>query len=359
MSTRHISAGLAAVVFWGVLGGAPMVCAAQAAAPVTPYNSRSELQTGTRLTRNGLLQQAIPHLLAAQKAGIAPYATAVNLGICYLGTSQYKQAIATLEALRKSGRSTPTVENLLAQAYVGDGQPQPALAAFMEAAAATPKSETLYAFMADACTDDKDYSLGLRIVNLGLRNLPDSARLHYERAVFLGRLGRFDMARPEFDIAARLAPSSYIGYLALVQKDLYENDLAGATRLLREAVKTGHRDYRILSLLGSVLLYEGAAPGQPELAEAQAALEESAKDHPDYPATQIALGQIYLRESRYRDAVGHLEIGRRLEPNNPAVYAGLANAYGRLGEQDKARQMMLEIARLLAEKKTPAVSPIP
>src|SRR6185437_9306867 len=100
---------------------------------------------------------------------------------------------------------------------------------------------------------------------------------------------------------------------------------------------------------GSVLLFEGAVPGQPQFDEARAALEESVKDRPDYSATQIALGKLYLREGRYQDAAQHFEAGRRLQPNDPAVYAGLARAYNSLGEREKARRMEQQLARLLAE----------
>lgn len=314
-------------------------------------DSASELRTGAELTRRGLLDEAIPHLLAARQAGADPYAAGVNLSICYLGTGSYKKSIAELESLRSSGHKTSAVENLLAQAYLGDGQTFPAFQVFQQAAAAAPKDEKLYAYMADACTDHQDYELGLRIVENGLKQLPDSARLHYERAVFLGRLDRFDEAKPEFDLAAKLAPDSYIATLALVQKSLYETNLPVATRLLRQAVQSGHRDYQTLSLLGSVLLYEGAVPGQPQFAEARAALEESAKDRPGFSATQIALGKLYLREGRYKDAAAHLEEGRRLEPSNPAVYTGLARAYNALGDREKARRMEQQLGRLLAEKK--------
>ena len=147
-----------------------------------------------------------------------------------------------------------------------------------------------------------------------------------------------------------MAPDSYIGFLALVQKDLYEDDLAGADKVLHEAIQAGHRDYRMLSLLGAVLLHEGAAPGEARFAEAKNALEKSAQENPTYSATQIALGKIYLMENQAQKAVEHLEIGRRLEPENPAVYASLASAYDQLGEHAQARLMRLQMGRLLAEK---------
>lgn len=315
-------------------------------------DAQAELRTGSELTRQGYLEQAIPHLLAAQRAGLDPYAVGVNLGICYLGTDQYRQAISVLQSLDASGLGNATVDNLLSQAYIANGQSSEALRAFLRAAAFDPKDEKPYDYLADACTDHQQYELGLQIVSHGLTQLPDSARLHYEKALFLSELGSFGEAKADFDRAAQLAPNSYIGYLAQVQKALYEGDLPAADKILHQAIQAGNRDYRTLSLLGTVLLHEGVIPGQPQFAEAQSALEESAREQPDYPSTQIALGQIDLMQGNAKEAVVHLEIGRRLEPENASVYANLANAYEMLGERSRARAMRQQMGRLLAEKKT-------
>jgi tetratricopeptide (TPR) repeat protein len=323
-------------------------------------DAEAELRTGSELTRQGYLEEAIPDLLAAQRAGLDPYAVGVNLGICYLGTEQYQKAISVLESLDASGRGSAAVENLLSQAYIGAGQMEKGFRAFLRAASFDPKDEKLYDYLADACTDQKDYALGLRIVNHGLTQLPNSARLHYEKAVFLAELGSFGEAKPEFDRAAQLAPGSYIGYLAQVQKALYEGNLPAADKILHQAITAGHRDYRMLSLLGTVLLHEGAMPGQPQFAEAQRDLEESAREQPDYPSTQIALGKIFLMQGKAKEAVAHLEIGRRLEPGDAAVYVNLANAYEMLGNHSKARAMRQQLGRLLTkerEKPSPGSQP--
>ena len=94
-------------------------------------------------------------------------------------------------------------------------------------------------------------------------------------------------------------------------------------------------------------------PASRSLPRPRSALEQSAKEQPGYSTTQIALGKLYLREGRYKDAAEHLEIGRRLEPSNPAVYTSLATAYNGLGEREKAREMSQQVGRLLAEKKIP------
>ena len=163
-----------------------------------------ELRKGIDLTRQGLFKEAIPFLLRAQSRAPADYVAGFNLALCYLGVGNFKQAIANLSDLHDGGYNTAAVNNLLSQAYVGNGQSERAFQALEEASRQTPKDEKLYAFVADACTDHYDYGLGLRVVNLGLRQLPDSARLHYERAVFLARLDRLEEAEPEFAMAGRL-----------------------------------------------------------------------------------------------------------------------------------------------------------
>lgn len=313
-------------------------------------NSNNELRIGTTLTRQGKLPEAIPHLLAAQAAGADPYAAAVNLGICYIGTGRYKDAVSALENARSSGHNTAIVHNLLAQAYLGDKQRERAWDSFLAASALTPVDEKLYSYMADACTDQHDFEMGLRAMDVGLRHLPGSARLHYERGLFLAQLDRLEEARPEFVQAAQLAPDNYIATLALVQRDLYDGQIPAATHRLLAVISAGHRDYQTLSLLGTVLLHAGASPGDADFAQAQAVLEESARTNPEYSATQIALGRIYILENRYNDAVEHLEIARGLEPRNPAVYSNLARAYHHMGEAQKSQQMLQQLARLLDEQ---------
>lgn len=313
-------------------------------------HAREELRTGTQLTRSGALRDAIPHLLAAQRAGLEPYASGVNLAICYVGTGAIGKAIPLLESLRASGYRTTVTATLLVQAYIAAGRGADAYAQLTAAAEAAPNNETIFAYAADACSDHRQYALGLRMMNFGLATMPASPRLHYEKAVFLAEQGSLEDARPEFDRAAQLDPGGYIGYLAHVQKDLYDGELKPASQLLEEAIHSGHRDYRMLSLLGSVLLQEGVAPGDPRLPEAQSALEKSAKERPDFSATQIALGKLYLMLGRNRDAAEHLEIAHALEPENPAVYTSLAAAYRGLGEREKSAQMTAALGRLLARQ---------
>jgi tetratricopeptide (TPR) repeat protein len=306
----------------------------------------SELQVGTALTRKGLFREAIPHLLAARGQVSNEYAANFNLALCYVGTSQFNNAIQILNSLHSAGHEGADVENLLAQAYIGNSQPQEALASLQKAAALSPQNEHLYSFVADACADHQDYSLGLKIVGIGLRNLSQSARLHYQRAIFLTQLDEFDQAKQDFELAAKLAPGTEIAYLATSHEQLLDGDITAAIRSAQEGVKKGYENHALLTVLGEALIRSGVSPGQSEFAEAQTALEKAVAEQPNDASAQIALGTLYSMAGRLDDAIAHLEKARQLDPGNPSVYANLARAYQRHGDAQQSQDALAVLQKL-------------
>jgi tetratricopeptide (TPR) repeat protein len=318
----------------------------QQLSPATDSSAEQELQRGTMLTRNGHFAEAIPHLLAARGRVANEYAASFNLALCYVGSGQFAKSIPILGDLRRAGHDDADVNNLLAQAYVGDGQDQKAFEALEKAASFTPANEKLYMFVADGCMGKQDYALGLRVVDLGLRNLPNSGRLHYERGMFLSLLDQFDLAKNDFDLAQKLAPESDIAFHAGAQEAMLGGDVTGAVRIARGGISKGHQDFMLLALLGEALLRCGTAPGKPEFEEARQALQKSILLRPNYASSHLALGKLHLLEGRAADAITHLEIARNLSPDDPTIYSQLAIAYRRHGDLQKAEQSLVTLATL-------------
>jgi len=308
--------------------------------------AEQELQNGTALTRSSSFAEAIPHLLAAQGRVANEYAADFNLALCYVATGQPEQAIPILTALRDGGHDNADVNNLLAQAYVGDGQNERALDTLQRAAAFAPENEKLYLFVADACMEKREYVTGLQVVEVGLHHLPDSPWLHYERGMFLALLDQFDVGKSDFELAGKLAPESDVAFVASAQEEMFDGHITKAIGAAREGVRKGHQDYTLLTLLGEALLRSGIAPGQPEFAEARNALEKAAGERSNYASAQIALGKVYLLENRPGDAVVHLEMARQLDPSNSSVYSNLAAAYRRQGDLQQAQNALANLARL-------------
>jgi tetratricopeptide (TPR) repeat protein len=313
-------------------------------------DAEEEWRRGTALTRRGSFADAIPHLLAARGRVSNEYAVNFNLALCYVGTSQFKPAIEVLKVLRNGEHDTLDVENLLAQAYIGDSQPHEALASLQKAATLSPQNEKLYLFVADACMDHRDYSLGLEVVGIGLQNVPQSAQLRYERAMFLTQLDEFDRAKHDFELASKFAPGSELSYLAAAHEELIEGDIPEAIRTARQGVKRGYESHALLTVLGEALIRSGASPGQPEFLEAQAVLEKTVAQQPNDATSQIALGRLYAASGRLEDAIARLEKARQLDPENLSVYANLAKAYQRHGDFQQAQSALAMLQRLNQER---------
>ena len=323
---------------------------AQAASDQSARKSDSqaeeELQKGTALTQRGSFAEAIPYLMAARGRVSNDYAASFNLSLCYVATSQSKQAILILIALRDAGHDNADVNNLLAQAYIGDGQNDKALEALQRAAVFTPENEKLYLFVADACMEKREYATGLQVVDVGLQHLPHSPWLHYERGMFLALLDQFDVGKSDFELAGKLTPESDVAFVASAQEKVFEGHITEATDVARDGIRKGHQNYLLLTLLGEALLRSGVAPGQPEFAEAREALEKATTERSGYASAQIALGKVYLLENRLSDAIAHLEMARQIDPSNASVYSNLAAAYHRQGNLQKAQDTLATLAKL-------------
>lgn len=349
---------------WAVLAAAGLLLGALSLAPARisaqtkneKAAAEAQLQTGIELTRAGDFSKAIPHFLAAQGRVTDEFAVDFNLALCYIATGSYKPAIQILSNLARSGPPRADVDNLLAQAFVGNSEPREAFHAFERSAALKPRNEKLYLLLADACMDRQDYHLGLDVVNRGLQKIPHSARLHYERAVFLSFLNQAGLAMDEFAAAARLAPGSAIAFTAAAQKALLAGEIPEAVQAARRGIGVDPGNHILLTILAEALIRAGAVPGSVEFTEAKAAAEKSVKEQPHDAEAQLTLGELDVMADRWDEAIAHLEIARRLWPQNPAIYAHLAVAYRGRGEIEKAQEMLAILATLnrrqLAQYKT-------
>ena len=309
-------------------------------------HAEEEFHQGTVLTGKGAFKDAIPHLFAAQGRVANQYAAGFNLALCYVATSQFKLAIKTLNSLIIDGHNNADVQNLLAQAYIGNGQSEEGFAALKKAVTLSPANEKLFLYVADACMARHDYGLGLKVVDLGLHSLPQSAKLRYERGILLSQIDQFDQARSDFASARKLAPESDIGYLAASYEELYAGHMPEAITAAREGIRKGYGSYTLLTILGEALMRSGIASGQPEFSEAQIVLEKAVALQPNDPNSQISLGKFYLIAGRLNDAIAHLEKARELVPEKPAVYANLAKAYQRRGNLDEAQEALTALTAL-------------
>jgi cytochrome c-type biogenesis protein CcmH/NrfG len=109
---------------------------------------------------------------------------------------------------------------------------------------------------------------------------------------------------------------------------------------LHQRLRQNPNDASLLYLLGEALMRNGAKAGEPQYAEAQASLEKSVRLDPDLCLPHVALGEIYLDQERFDDAIVQLERARTIDPKEKSAYSHLAVAYRRAGRPEEARRVL-------------------
>jgi tetratricopeptide (TPR) repeat protein len=312
---------------------------------------QTQFSLGLSLAKHELYQQAIPYFQTVSGKYPDSYDAAFNLAICLVQTKEFPKAIEVLGATAGRGHKTAELDNLLAEAYEGNNQIQEAINALREATRLAPEDEDSYVDLATMCTTYEAYVLGLEVIEIGLRHHPQSDRLIFQRGVIHAIQNQLDLAEPDFQLAAKLAPEKNLSYVAMGVSYMQSGDLPKAIASVRQRIKQKPNDAILHYLLGEALVRSGASPGDSAFTEAKASLEKSVKLNPRFAPAQVNLGKIYLKENRLDDALSHLEEARALDPKDKSAYSQLAIVYRRKGKPEIVKTMLTKLNQLNDEER--------
>jgi tetratricopeptide (TPR) repeat protein len=261
-------------------------------------------------------------------------------------TGRYNLAVAQLQAHRTAAaritlmpladRQDAEALNLLASAQAAEGRLDEAITSLRRAAQLAPDDERNYLDLAILCQKQGALDLAGEILEVGLRRLPGSARLHAMRGVIYAELGDLENATAAFEKAGRLEPDQAYASMGLSVLLGQTGRLEGATDLLRQKLAATPADSVLNYLLADSLLRGGAGPGEPDFQEARKALLRCVRQRPDFAPARAALGKVYLREGNASSAVRELEAALRFDPENRPALSQLILALRALGRNQEA-----------------------
>jgi len=201
---------------------------------------------------------------------------------------------------------------------------------------------------------------------------PTSAEVHFQLARLCRRAGDFDAARDhlkkadDLDWVRDLVDLEYLlsraqsGAIRAVEETLLTRLRQGHAeeRLILEALVKGYLQVNLLSDAfhwATVWLERHPDDWQPYYlrglslerawmlnvaANASEDYKRALDRKPELTDARLRLGEILVRENRYHDALTHLEIYRRHDPDDPAVVAATARCLRALGRGDEARELL-------------------
>lgn len=313
-------------------------------------DSICRFEAGMIFVRLGNYERASSQFESALKDYPDPYEIAFNLTLSYIKSKKYKAAITTALEIIAKGHRKAELYNLLSQAYEGNGQTIEAYNALRTATQIDPKDENNYLDLATLCVDHANYELGLEIVNIGIRNLPQSDRLYFQRGTLLAMTGQPSQAVKDFEVASRMSQNNLPAVArAIVLLELGETPKAVA--LLRQSATGSPNDYLVHYILGEALNRSGPAPASAEENEAVRALEKSVGLNPDFAASRAVLGKLLLRRNETDRAITELEKSLELDPKETSSLYQLALAHRKKGNLERAKELFAEVDRVKSEER--------
>ena len=274
--------------------------------------------------------------------------TRYNLALAYWNAADYRSAVATLQPLEDQDADAD-VMRLLASAMEAVGDTPRAYAVLKRAIAGHPRDERLLVDFAVMCTEHKALDLGLEVVRAGIRNAPESARLHTLLGVLLIRSGETERAQVAFQRAQELAPEAGLGRIGLASTLMQMGLAADAVTMLRDQLAATGRDPRTeLTLVRALLL---KSPSAPEREEAGERLRWIIKQEPSSATAHALLGKVYMQSDDIGKARAEFESAVRLDPSDRISTYQLMTIFQRSGRAKEGAELARTLRSLLDKEK--------
>lgn len=175
---------------------------------------------------------------------------------------------------------------------------------------------------------------------LSARERAEGAYQANNRGVALLEQFKYEEAARAFRRALEIEPRLALARVNLSIALYYARNLAEAEREARAAAEQSPQMPQPFYLLGLI------ARAQNQPGAAMAAFQRVRELDPGDVSTEVQLGQLYLQERRYADAIAHLRRAVELEPFHVTASYNLALALIRAGQRQEGERMMQRFEEL-------------
>lgn len=225
-----------------------------------------------------------------------------NLAVAQQAADQNQDAIATLKPLLESSQPSANVLDVAAAAYEGTGDTPEAVRLLRLALISNPKELKYYLDFTSLALKHSSWGVGLDVVDVGLKQLPDAAPLYVARGILKVQLSQFDEAAADFETANRLDPTQTSGAIGAGMTEMQQHDPERALATVEAQLKTHPGDSFLQFIKASALLQSAPQPGSPRFLEAMEAARRSISANPSFVLARDLLAGMYLDAGDFSEA---------------------------------------------------------
>jgi tetratricopeptide (TPR) repeat protein len=238
------------------------------------------------------------------------------------------------------GRLGPRIRIMLAEALVGLGEGERALAEVRRAVESEPDSSTVRGRYGKVLMDLGRFEEALREVDRAIELDPEYGLLHLNRAAVLNNLGRFKEALPSAQRGVELAPKSAFAHYVHGYARMGLRERGEALEAFNRALEIDPRFVDALVARANMLGAMGR--GEEALADARRAIEINER----LPDAHVALGNAFRRLRRHEEALTAYNRAIELDPRKAIAHYRRAEVLESLRKYKDALASLDECLRL-------------
>jgi tetratricopeptide (TPR) repeat protein len=242
------------------------------------------------------------------------------------------EALTTLQPLVTSAEAGSKTLALAAQIAEDQGDTPHAVEWLRAAMVKDPGDVNNYLHFAAISFNHASYQVGIDVVNAGIQQSPQSARLYLSRGVLSVQLSHFPEAVADFEKAHTLDPRLSFAQDAMGMVRSQQHDSAGSLAIFeKQAVE--HPQDALLQYLYAEALSQVDGSRQ-DSGTAIAAARKSLELEPDYQPARDLLCTLLLKANQYSQVIDQAGIALQHDPNDQSALYQEIQAQRRLGNKE-------------------------
>jgi len=272
-----------------------------------------------------------------------------DLAVVQVASKQYDATIRTLEPLLTDDQKDPEILSLASQAYEAVKNTPKAVALLRQAIVLSPANPAYYAAFAALCLEHDSFQVGVDMINVGLKYIPDDPSLYLSRGLLYVELAQFEKAEADFSRVEKLSGFQALGSYALDLADVQKNDPEQAMARVRSQLKTHPDDPLLNYFLAQSLMNHAPDVQSDSFKEAMSAALRAEKARPDYIPAHDLLAAIYMQAGDYPRAIEECRTALRYDPSDETATYHLLIALKHTGQTEELAPLSKRLAQLHRE----------
>jgi tetratricopeptide (TPR) repeat protein len=265
-------------------------------------------------------------------------------------SKDFDAALATLQPLLASSGAGSRAFSLAAQIAEEKGDTPHAVEWLRTAIVKDPADTANYLLFATVSFNHASYQVGIDVVDSGIQQSPDAAKLYLVRGVLQVQLTHYVPALADFEKAHALDPQLSFVQDAMGMIRSQQHDWAGSLQIFQQQAAEHPQDPLLQYLYAEALATgEGDGAGQ-NLTKAIAAVRKALQIEPGYQPARDLLCTLLLKTNQFNEVIDQAGIALKQDPTDQSALYQEIQAQRRLGNNEAISPLVKRLQELKSQQ---------